>query len=165
MRLLQHNSVAASFVPRSIAWIKRSNWEERGSSTLETALGLVILFTMMTGVMEFAMMGYTYSVYADAARAGARYAMTHGINSTTCSGPSSGCADSTGANVVSAVTNYTTGLTTLASSLKVNVSYPDNSSAPPSRVVVTVSYTYQPMFARLGISPTFSTSSTERIEF
>lgn len=132
---------------------------------LETALGLSILFTMVLGAMEFSMMGYTYSVYADAAREGVRYATTHGIDSVTCSGPSAGCSDTTGANVVSTVTNYVSGFTTLASSVNVSVTYPDNSSAPSSKVIVTVSYTYKPMFSLLGFRPSFSSSSSGRIEY
>ncbi len=132
---------------------------------IETALGLSVLLGMVWGVTEFSMMGYTYAVYADGAREGVRYAITHGVDSANCSGPSTGCMDSTAANVASTVSNYVTGLTTLASSVNVSVSYPDNSSAPPSRVIVTVSYTYKPMFGVIGAGPSFSTGAAGRIEY
>jgi Flp pilus assembly protein TadG len=157
--------IAAYFVDGPRGSLRRWRRNDHGSLTMETALGLSVLFTMVWGVMEFSMMGYTYSVYADAARAGVRYAITHGTDSSTCSGPSTGCADATGANVISTVTNYVTGFTTLASSVNVSVSYPDNSSAPPSRVIVTVSYKYKPMFALVGVHPSFSSTSAGRIEF
>ena len=137
--------------------------EQRGSALIESAVGLSLLFMMVLGVTEASMMAYTYSVYADAARAGARYATIHGTSSTTCSGPSTGCGDSTAANVSSAVTAYVTGFTTEASDVNVSVSYPDSSSAPPSRVVVTVSYKYKSMFALPVTSQTFSASASGRI--
>lgn len=157
--------VAANSVGRAMRSIRRLGKNEHGSVMLETAFALSILFTVIWGVVEFSMMGYTYSVYADGARVGVRYAVTHGVDSSTCSGPSTGCTDATGANVVSAVTNYVSGLTTLASSVNVNVSYPDSSSAPLSRVIVTVTYQYKPMFGVIGTGPSFSTSSAGRIVY
>jgi len=130
---------------------------ERGSVMVETALGLSILITMTAGIMEFCMMGYTYSVYADAARAGLRYATTHGSDSTLCSGP--GCTDSTGANVSSTVTTYVSNFATLASNVKVTVTYLDSSAVPPSRVQVSVSYTYKPMLGLRGLNKTFTATT------
>lgn len=164
MKLPRYRKMA-HLLSRSTGRIKQWRHDERGSFMLETALGISIVFTMVLGVMEFCMMGYTYSVYADATRIGVHYAITHGIDSATCSGPSSGCADSSATNVQNAVTNYVAQFTTLASNVKVTVSYPDSSSAPPSRVTVSVTFKYKPIFGVVGTGPSFSASSSGRIEY
>ena len=139
--------------------------DQQGSAAIETALGLTVLITLMLGVIEFSMMTYTYAVYADAARKGVRYAVVHGNDSSICSGPSTGCTDSTATNVVNAVTSSVSNLSAQAASLNVNVTYPDGSCAPPSRVVVTVSYTYQPISSLSGLNHTFTTTSAGRIQY
>ena len=158
MRIERHERLRRRL--RTIARLWRC---ESGATMIETALGLSVMFTMALGVMEFCMMGYTYSVYADAARAGLRYAITHGSDSTVCSGP--GCTDSTAANVSSAVTSYASKFTSLANNVTVNVTYPDNSAAPPSRVQVSVSYTYKPMLGLSGFSKSFSATVGGRIGY
>ena len=137
---------------------------ESGSSMVETALGLTIMMTMVLGIMEFSMMAYTYSVYADATRQGVRYASIHGTDSTSCSGPSTGCSDSTGTNVQNAVTTYAAKFVTAANSVVVGVSYPDSASTPSSRVTVTTTYKYKPLF-KLGVTPSFTVTSAGRITF
>jgi Flp pilus assembly protein TadG len=117
---------------------------EDGAMLVENALCYGIIFTLLFGVVQFCMLVYTYGVYAEAARVGVRYAVEHGSDSSNCSGPSTGCTDSTGANVKSAVTNYAAQYVSPVSGAQVNVSYPDSSSAPASRVLVTVTYTYAP---------------------
>ena len=109
------------------------------------------------------MMGYSYSVLEDAAREGVRYAIIHGTDSASCSGPSTGCGDSTGANVVSDVKVYADVFTKADPNLNVTVSYPDGTSTPESRVQVTVTETYQPVFHLPLSSPTMSVSSEGRI--
>ena len=157
---------------RGSSWLRRLRRrarlfaaDQKGSVALETTLGLTVMITLMLGVIEFSMMTYTYAVYAEAARRAVRYAVVHGNDSSVCSGPSTGCTDSTAANVVSAVTSAVSNLSTQATSLNVNVSYPDSSCAPPSRVVVTVSYTYKPISGLSGLNRTFTTTSAGRIQY
>jgi Flp pilus assembly protein TadG len=64
-------------------------------------------------IFEFCMAIYTYSVLGNAAREGVRYAIVHGTDNSSCSGPSSGCADSGGNNV-----------TAVVNSVLVTISYP-----------------------------------------
>jgi Flp pilus assembly protein TadG len=135
--------------------------QESGSAAIETALSYMLVMTCVLGIIECSMMVYTYSVYADAARVGVRYATIHGADSSNCSGP--GCTDSTGANVASAVTTYAALFTTPASGLNVTVNYPDGSCATPSRVSVTVAYTYVPLFHFPGTQAAFSAMSQGRI--
>ena len=166
MRRLDRNSGARRWWQRRL---KRKACllaaDQQGSVAIETALGITVLVTLMLGVIEFSMMTYTYAVYAEAARKAVRYAVVHGSDSSVCSGPSTGCGDSTAANVVSAVTGSVSNLSAQATSLNVNVSYPDSSCAPPSRVVVTVSYTYKPISGLSGLNRTFTTTSAGRIQY
>jgi Flp pilus assembly protein TadG len=136
---------------------------EQGSVMIETALSYMAVMTCILGIVECCMMTYTYSVYGDAARMGVRYAIFHGTDSSNCSGPSTGCTDSTGANVTTYVENYAANYKTFITGMTVTPTYPDNSSAPPSRVAVTINYTYKPLFNFPGTSVTFQVSSQGRI--
>ena len=138
--------------------------DEQGSVLIETALSFMLMMTCVLGIIECCMMTYTYSVYADAARYGVRYATFHGANSSNCSGPTTGCGDPTGANVVSGVTSYASNYSTPVSGMAVAVSYPDTGgSTTPSRVLVTITYTYLPIFHFPGANHTFQVVSQGRI--
>jgi Flp pilus assembly protein TadG len=123
----------------------------------------MVMMTMLLGIMECCMMGYSYSVLEDAAREGVRYAIIHGTDSSSCSGPSTGCGDSTGANVVSDVKTYAGVFTKSASNITVTVSYPDGTSTAESRVQVTITETYQPVFHLPLTAQTMTVSSEGRI--
>lgn len=134
-----------------------------GSAAIETALVFMLIMTLMIGIIECCVMMYTFGVVAEAARHGVRYATIHGSMSSNCSGPSTGCADSTGANVVSDVTTFANQFVSNVSGLTVQVTYPDaGGSTAPSRVTVGVTYTYVPMFIS-GMSHSFNVSSQGRI--
>jgi Flp pilus assembly protein TadG len=137
--------------------------DDSGAVQIETAFSYMLIFLIMAGIIQFCMVVYTYGVYAEAARAGVRYAVQHGTDSSTCSGPSTGCGDSTGANVVSAARNYAASYVTTISGMTVQAHYPDSSSAPGSRVVVNVTYTYAPFFSYKGFNQAFQIASQGRI--
>jgi Flp pilus assembly protein TadG len=143
--------------------LRGSLHEDEGSVALESALVLVAVLTLVFGLVEFCVLAYTLTVLSGAAKQGVRYAMSHGTDSNTCSGPSSGCTDSTGSNVASAVNAYLGNYLRTTTGISVQVSYPDNSSSPSSRVMVSVNYAYQPMFNFPGMSHTFSLTSESRI--
>ena len=146
------------------AWVRLRSPGESGQAAIETALAYMMMMTCVLGLIEFCMMTYTYAVYADAARHGVRYATIHGSNSSTCSGPSTGCSDPTAANVVTQVTNYAKVYTAPISGTTVNVSYPDSGGCtPPSRVIVSITYTYAPLFHYPGATHVFNVSSQGRI--
>ncbi|MEO8735861.1 MAG: TadE/TadG family type IV pilus assembly protein, partial [Edaphobacter sp.] len=114
---------------------------------LETALCVMLIMTLVLGIIECSVMMYTYSVLGDAARHGVRYAIIHGASSSNCSGPSTGCADSSATNVVNDVTTYANIFANNISGMTVQVTYPDvGGSTSPSRVTVAITYTYQSMF-------------------
>lgn len=124
---------------------------ERGSVMVETAIALLVVMPMVFWILEICMFTYTCSVLGDAARQGVRYAIVHGTDSGNCSGPTNGCADATGANVSSEVDNAARYCFHDLSNMTIQVVYPDGSSAPPSRVTVTVHYTYVPYIQLPGI--------------
>ncbi len=139
--------------------------EESGSILIETALGFMLIMAMVLGIIEISMMAYTYAALEDATREGVRYASIHGADSTNCSGPSQGCTDSTGANVVTDVTTYASGLVGNLSNLAVTVTYPDGTSTATSRVQVAIGYNYQPLFWNAIGSHVLQVSSEGRIMY
>ncbi len=136
---------------------------EEGSLVVETALSLLILIPMVFWMFEMCMLTYTYSVLGDAARQGVRYAIVHGTDSGNCSGPSSGCGDSSGTNVKSVVNNAAASSFHDLSKMTVQVTYPDQASNPPSRVNVTINYTYVPYIKLPGIANSVQLSAQGRI--
>ena len=136
---------------------------EEGSLLVETALSLLIVIPMVFWMFEMCMLTYTYSVLGDAARQGVRYAIVHGTDSGNCSGPSSGCADSSAANVKSVVTTAAGFSFHDLSKMTVQVTYPDLASNPPSRVNVTINYTYVPYIKLPGIANSVQLSAQGRI--
>lgn len=141
----------------------RSFGSEEGSLVVETALSLLLVIPIVLWLFEMCMLTYTYSVLGDAARQGVRYAIVHGTDSGNCSGPSSGCADASSANVISVVQSAAAYSFHNLSEMTVQVTYPDLSSAPPSRVNVTINYTYVPYIKLPGIADSIQLSAQGRI--
>ncbi|HET9088629.1 MAG TPA: TadE family protein [Acidobacteriaceae bacterium] len=138
---------------------------EDGSLVIETALALTVAIPMVLWLFELCMLVYTYSVLGDAARQGVRYAIVHGSDSALCSGPSSGCTDLTGANVSSVVTNAAAYSFHNLAEMNVQVTYPDNSSTPPSRVGVAIIYNYVPYIELPGIASKLQLQAQGRIVY
>jgi Flp pilus assembly protein TadG len=141
---------------------------DRGYAVVEFALVILFVMVVIFWAFELLMMLYTYSVMADAAKEGVRYAIVHGCGNSTCSGTCSpACSDTTGANVASVVLNYAresghnTSNLSLGSGITVN--YPDNSATAPSRVQVIIHYTYQPFFTLGWTPPTINAAAEGRI--
>lgn len=134
-----------------------------GSLVVETALALMVALPMVLWLFELCMFTYTYSVLGDAARQGVRYAIVHGTDTTNCSGPSTGCNDTTGANVISVVQKAAAFSFHDLSQMKVQVTYPDGASNPPSRVNVAINYTYVPYVKLPGIANAMQLNAQGRI--
>ena len=93
---------------------------------VETAISLVTTVTLAFWLFELCMMTYTCTVLNDAARTGVRYAITHGTDSTICSGPDSTCTNQTPyTNVQTAVKGMTAISLHNLTSMTVTVTYPD----------------------------------------
>jgi Flp pilus assembly protein TadG len=135
---------------------------EQGSVAIETSISFMVMILFIFGIMECCMMGYTYAALEDAAREGVRYAIVHGTDSPSCDGPSTGC-DATAANVKSDVSTYAGRFVGNLATMVVTVSYPDGTSTAMSRVKVSVTETYQPVFKLPGTSHAMTVSSAGRI--
>ena len=146
--------------------IKRGS---KGQAQVEFALTVVFVMLLILGSLEMIVLIYTYSVLADSAKEGVRYAIVHGTGvGAACSGPGGSsitCTDSAAANVVTKVTNYTSVSFHDSSAMTITPTYPDGSSVAPARVRVTVSYPYQPIFGLGWPTVTLHAAAEGRIVF
>ena len=115
---------------------------QRGQSLLETAMMIVVIFTIVFWVFELGWLMYTYTVMADAANEGVRYAVVRSGDNTTA--------------IQSYVTTFAQTSLHDVSGITVNVNYP-NGTAPPNTVKVTVIYTYVPWLSGYISTPTMQT--------
>lgn len=104
---------------------------------------IVVIFTVVFWIFELAWLMYTYTVMADAADEGVRYAIVH----------SGGDPSGTQSRVKTFAQNSLHD----TSAISVNVSFPDGNAAPPHHVVVTVTYTYVPWLKGYISTPTMKT--------
>ena len=137
---------------------------------VEFGLVAVLLVMVLLSVVEMGRMLLVYTTMANAARAGARYAIVHGGQRTGSgldgpSGPSCGPNSCPAINTV--VSHFAS--TGLLDSTKVttSVTYPDGTNTPGSRVTVTVSYAYDPMigYFKSALSRTLGSTSEGVIDF
>jgi Flp pilus assembly protein TadG len=122
---------------------------QRGQSLLETALMVVIIFTVVFWIFELGWLMYTYSVMANAANEGVRYAIVQ----------SGGNPSGTSARVK---TFAATSLHDI-SAITVTVTPVDGDYVPPHQVRVTVTYTYVPWLHGFITTPTMSAYSEGRM--
>jgi Flp pilus assembly protein TadG len=122
--------------------------EDRGSSLIEFALISVMFVILLAGVVEMGRMVLVYTTIANAARAGARYAIVHGADQTVSpSGPGNPC---TCTNVKTVVKNFASAGLVNTSALTITVAYPGGNNNAGSLVTVTVAYTYDPFVNYFG---------------
>jgi Flp pilus assembly protein TadG len=146
-------------------WRRLRLRSDSGSATIETAISLSILFSLSFWLFEMSFFTYTYAVLDEAAHEGIRYAIVHGSNSSNCSGPTTGCTDTTGANVSTVVKTVAKNSFHNISVITVTVTYPNSSAAPGSQVNISISYPYVPFFKLPGFSQTATVSAEGRIVF
>lgn len=118
---------------------------EQGSSLVEFSLIAFLLVMLLVGVVEMCRMVLVYNDVAQAARAGVRYAIVHGSDSPK-----------TTAEIQTVVTNFLSSapVNTANPGLTVDVTYPDTGACnvPGCRVMVTVTYPYDPFVTYFPIS-------------
>jgi Flp pilus assembly protein TadG len=127
--------------------VERSGMDERGTSTIEFALGATLLFMVVFGIIAMALALYTYNVVSESAREGARYAIVRG---TDCHFASA--CPATAANIQTYVQNLGFPAITPANLTAATVwsAYPAGGTCTPSascknpgnQVQVTVSYPF-----------------------
>jgi Flp pilus assembly protein TadG len=135
-----------------------------GQALVEFAMSALIALLLILGAVEFSRIMLVYTTLAEAARLGARYAITHG----TIPG-STGSTDPT-AGVTAVVQKFLAPGTVNISSANITTSFPGNNATttppcPPGAttpgcpVQVTVSYPYNLLVSHLPINVTLSTTS------
>jgi Flp pilus assembly protein TadG len=143
----------------------RDRWrEDRGSSLIEFALISFMFVILLTGVVEMGRMVLVYTTIANAARAGARYAIVHGGDR---SGPgATGVNGASGpgnvTNVQTVVKNFASAGLVNISALTITVSYPNGNNKAGSPVTVQVAYTYDPFVNYFGTLLNRSLGSTSQ---
>ena len=119
----------------------RSRWrEEKGQSLLETALMIPVIFTVVFWVFELSWLMFTFVVLANAANEGVRYSIVHS------GGDAAGVQTTVEAFAATALHDI--------SAMSTSVTFPDGNATPPSRVRVTVTYTYVPYLSAFINTPT-----------
>src|SRR2546422_5613793 len=122
---------------------------QRGQSLVETALMIWVIITVVFCVFELGWLMYSYSVLADAANEGVRYAIVH-----------------SGADPAGTQTKVKTFASTSmhdVSAISVSVIPPDGTYAPPNRVRVSVTYTYIPFLPQFITAPTMHSFAEGRM--
>ncbi len=130
-----------------------SQTQHAGQAMVEFMLVTVFLLILFVSVLQMILLMHAYNTLADAAKEGVRYAIVHGTGNSNCSGPNSSAIctspDTTGAKVVSTVTNFAALSFQRIQTGEVTVSYSANPvacSAPGCLVSVKVSHAYTPVF-------------------
>jgi Flp pilus assembly protein TadG len=119
----------------------RSRWrEQHGQSLLETALMIPLIFTVVFWVFELSWFMFTYVTLANAANEGVRYSIVHS------GGDPAGTQTTVQAFAATALHDM--------SAMATSVTFPDGNSSPPSRVRVTVTYTFVPYLSNFFTTPT-----------
>jgi len=110
---------------------------------------ITVIFMVVFFVFELGWLMYTYSVMADAANEGVRYAIVH----------SGGDPAGTQAKVKT----FAGASMHDVNAISTSVTFPDGSSAPPNRVRVSVTYTYIPSLPQFITAPTMHSFAEGRM--
>jgi Flp pilus assembly protein TadG len=144
----------------------------KGQAQVEFALTVVFVMLLILASLEMIVLIYTYSVLADAAKEGVRYAIVHGADVSGGSGPTCPCAAIDGAAGTGVVKTYAQYSLHDTSNMAVTVDYNPggNNGAqacnkPPCLVRVTVSYPYQPFFGLGWPTVTLNAAAEGRVVF
>ena len=113
----------------------------------------IFILLLIVGFIEMVLFLHTYNVIADSAKEGIRYAVVHGADNTSSSGPTCPCSAIDGAAGTGIVKTYAQYSLHDTTNMTVTVDYNPNSANGATAcnkslclVRVTVSYLYQPFF-------------------
>ncbi len=129
---------------------QQDRWRrQHGQSLLETAIMMIIIFAVVFWVFEIGQLMYTYSVLADAANEGVRYAIVHHAGDPT--------------GTVARVKSFAATSMHDITSISVTETPLDTTYDPPNRVSVKVSYTYVPSLYIFKTAPTMTAYAEGRM--
>jgi Flp pilus assembly protein TadG len=137
---------------------KRRSCDRSGQALVEFAMTSVIVLMLIFAVVEFGRIVLVYTTIADAARIGARYAIT---NSTPAGATTAVAAGTINSNVRTVVKSFLAPATVNinAAGLAINTTFPDGVTTVGNRVQVTVSYPYDLLISYYPINITLSSTS------
>jgi TadE-like protein len=117
----------------------------RGQTLVEFSLVAFMCVILLLSIVELSRMALVYTTVANAARAGARYAIVHGGTRTGIGvdGPSGPAGNPP--QVVTVVKNFASAGLLSTSNLIITIAYPGGSNAPGQPVSVAVVYPYDPL--------------------
>jgi hypothetical protein len=122
-----------------------------GQTLVEFAVVTFLTVILLLSIVEISRMVLVYTTVANAARAGARYAIVHGATRTGSGvdGPSGPAGNPP--QVVTVVKNFASAGLLRSSLLAITVSYPGASNVPGQQVSVKVVYPYDPFTSYLPL--------------
>ncbi|MFZ3201823.1 MAG: TadE family protein [Candidatus Acidiferrales bacterium] len=129
---------------------------QRGSTLVEFAVVLTVLFMFLFGVMDFARALYAYHFVANAAREGARYAIVRG---STCSSWGTACP-AAASDIQTYLRNVPLGIN--PNNVTVTTTWTPNNN-PGSTVQVKVQYSFQFILPFLPKSTLVMTSASQMV--
>ncbi|MBI2952976.1 MAG: pilus assembly protein [Chloroflexi bacterium] len=138
---------------------------EKGQAVVEFALAAGVLFMLMIGSIDIGRAIWNYDTLAEAVREGARFAAINGYNSSTPTGPPNSTNYTAGppgqdSGVTSVVRNYAFGMA--PASISVFASWPSGDNLIGSSVVITASYSFQPLTTLVVGRPFTLTAASAR---
>jgi Flp pilus assembly protein TadG len=116
---------------------------DQGNALVEFTFIAVMLVVVMLGIVEMGRMMLVYTTVANAARAGARYAIVHGADRTG-SGANGPSGPGSTTQVKTVVNDFASAGLLNVSNLNITVNYPNGTNTADSPVTVTVTYPYDP---------------------
>ena len=154
--------------------LRRLRSGTRGATMVEFVMTFLVITFVLFLLFELSLWIYTYNVMADAAKAGVRYAIVHGSNNTTPSGPSSCPSPCTlptscttdSANVTAVrdeVVKWAQFSVYSTASISVTVCYLDGTNKAPNRVQVKISNPTTAFFSNLWSAPPVTATAQGRI--
>jgi Flp pilus assembly protein TadG len=130
---------------------------ERGSTLIEMAVTLPLLFTLLFCFMAMCLAFYSHDMISEAAREGTRYAMLHGASCPTSASP-------TCEATATQVNSYVTGLgwpNLGGGTMTVATTYPNGNEAVGSLVQVKITYVFAIRMAFVPANSLTMTSTSE----
>jgi Flp pilus assembly protein TadG len=134
--------------------------DDRGHYLVEFSFSILPLLILIFGVVEVSRMVLVYNTVAHAARAGVRYAIVHGSDSSVSK-----------SQIQTIVTNFLSVAPMNAASVTPTVTYEQKGTPaadctnPGCKVTVSVSYTYDPLTTLAPLSVNLSSTSEGVIVF
>ena len=130
----------------------------RGQALAEFALVAPLFFVVLFGIIEFGRYLYYVQILNNGAREGARYAIVHGAEAVSSTGPPD---DPSGAAVKARVRAFLFGVVD-GGDLTITPTWPDGTNARGNTVTVVVDYQYDTLVPLVPI-PTLTIHGTSTL--